>query len=594
MIARVAACLICVAALAAVTVRADSGADPDTERGPAQPTAPPARGAVLVGATAAWRWQLVTAPRITPQIGALAISGLDVAAGRASAPIAVLGDPTPAPPGWPYGPGAAGAASAASTAPATIPAIGAPPADRRIAAAFGVTTFALGPADEGYEMLELRLRYHDGVAVWLNGLEVVRQALPRGDATTLAARPHGPEWETFYIPVGPGLLRRGDNVLAVEVHPSGRRDGPTLAADLIGRRERGIVRGPILTDVGATTATIAVETDPGVEAVLEWGAGGGELAQRRQSPAGRRHVFELAELPPGGVISYRVGAGATRSPRASFHTLPAPGAPIRIGVYGDVRGGHATHARLLGGMLREGLDLVAVTGDMVLHGSDDADWQRFFAVTGALLAQLPYYPAVGNHDLGWDGADHARRADEVFALPPGPPGRPAGAYWYSRDAADVHLVFLDSNAYDRAEQEAWLEGDLAAARARRVRAILVFTHDGPYSRGYHGGNPVARARYAPILARYKVDLLLSGHDHLYQRGEQGGVRYVVTGGGGASLYAIRCGVPGRPRCAVDDGMLAIAREHHYAVLTIARDLELCVRRADGTLLEKCVRYRLAT
>ena len=39
-------------------------------------------------------------------------------------------------------------------------------------------------------------------------------------------------------------------------------------------------------------------------------------------------------------------------------------------------------------------------------------------------------------------------------------------------------------------------------------------------------------------------------------------------------------------------MLAIAREHHYVVLTIARDLELCVRRADGTLLERCVRYRL--
>src|SRR5262249_8653690 len=156
-----------------------------------------------------------------------------------------------------------------------------------------------------------------------------------------------------------------------------------------------------------------------------------------------------------------------------------------------------------------------------------------------------------------------------------------------------HLVFLDSNAYDRAEQEAWLEADLAAARTRGVRAIVAFTHDGPFSRGYHGGNPVARARYVPILARHHVDLLLAGHDHLYQRGEQGGVRYAVTGGGGATLYSIRCGVPGRPACSVDDGMIAIAREHHYAVLTIARDLELCVRRPDGTLIEKCVRYPLA-
>jgi predicted phosphodiesterase len=575
-IARVAACLACLACLAcARAALADEGAE-------RAPPAPSARAAVLVGAGAAWRWQTVTAPRLVPQIGALAVSGLDAAAGRAAAVLPVLGEPAAAPARWPYDVDAG-----------AVAAIGAPPSELRIAAAFGVTAFSLGAADEGYEMLELRLRYQDGVAVWLNGLEIVRQALPRGDAVTLAARSHGPEWETFHVPVGPGLLRRGENVLAVEVHPSGGHDAPALAADLLGRRERGIVRGPILADAGATTATIAVETDPGVEAVLEWGTGAGELAERRASPAGRRHVFALTGLPPGGAVWYRVSAGATRSPRYAFHTLPAPGAAIRIGVYGDVRGGHATHARLVDEMLGEGLDAVAVTGDLVLRGSDEADWQRFFAVTRELLAQVPYYPAVGNHDLGWVGIDPARRADAVFALPPGPPGRPADAYWYSRDVADVHLVFLDSNAYDRAEQEAWLDADLAAARARRVRAILAFTHDGPFSRGNHGGNAVARARYLPILARHRVDLLLSGHDHLYQRGEQGGVRYVVSGGGGASLYNIRCGVPGRPRCSVDDGMAAVAREHHYAVLTVARDLELCVRRPDGQLLEKCVRYRLA-
>jgi predicted phosphodiesterase len=231
---------------------------------------------------------------------------------------------------------------------------------------------------------------------------------------------------------------------------------------------------------------------------------------------------------------------------------------IRIGVYGDVRGGHAIHRKLVDQMLGEGLDLVAVTGDMVLHGSDEADWQRFFAIATELLAQIPYFPAVGNHDVGWDGADTAGRADQMFALPPGPPDRPAGAYWYSRS-----------------------------------RAIVVFTHDGPYARGLHGGNPIARERYVPILARHHVDFVFSGHDHLYQRGEIAGVRYVVSGGGGASLYGIRCGIAGRPRCKVDDGMLAVAREYHYLVLTIGRDLELCPRRPDGGLLEKCVRYPLA-
>jgi 3',5'-cyclic AMP phosphodiesterase CpdA len=345
----------------------------------------------------------------------------------------------------------------------------------------------------------------------------------------------------------------------------------------------------MITEVGTSTATIAAETDAGIAATIEWGPTAALGATATSLPA-RRHRFALANLPPNADVYYRVSAGASRSPIQTFHTEPPRGAVVRIGVYGDVRGGHAIHKRLVDQMLREGLDLVAVTGDMVLHGADEADWQRFFAVTRGLLAQVMYLPAVGNHDLGWTGA----AGGELFTLPPGPAGRPSGTYWYSRELADVHLVFLDSNAYDRPEQERWLDADLAAARAARARAIIVFTHDGPYARGYHGGNALARDRYAPILVKYAVDLVLSGHDHIYQRGAYRGLRYVVTGGGGASLYGIRCGVAGRPRCKTEDGMITVAREHHYLVLTIGRELELCARKPDGTLLERCVKLPLAS
>src|SRR5213592_3508513 len=50
-----------------------------------------------------WRYQLVTAPKLAPQIGALAVSGLDVVAGRAKAPIDVLGSGPVLPAAWPYG-----------------------------------------------------------------------------------------------------------------------------------------------------------------------------------------------------------------------------------------------------------------------------------------------------------------------------------------------------------------------------------------------------------------------------------------------------------------------------------------------------------
>jgi hypothetical protein len=530
----------------------------------------------LLEASSPWRWEIVTAPRITPQIGALAASGLDAVAARGPL-VELLGEALPEPPAWPW------------DVRGNVTAIPAPADTERIAAAFGVTTFSLAANQQGYEVIELRLKYEDGVAVWLNGIDIVRQNLPRGPSTTLAKRQHGPEWETFYIPVAPGLLRSGTNTLAIEVHPSARRDAPKLQAVLAGRRDRGIVRGPIIAALDATSATIAVETDVGVEAMLEWGTTDA-LGQKRVSAPGKRHRFDIAGLPPNGDVFYRVSAGVSRSQVYSFHTLPGPGATVRIGVYGDVRGGHATHRKLVGQMLREGLDMVGVTGDMVLHGADEADWQRFFAVTRELLATLPYMPAVGNHDVGWGGAHE--NADDIFALPQGPAGRPTGTYWYSRDISDIHLVFLDSNSYERADQEAWLEQDLAAARANKVRAILVFTHDGPYARGYHGGSAIARDRYVPILTKHKVDLIFAGHDHIYQRGELRGLRYVVSGGGGASLYGIRCGVDGRPKCATDDGMQFVAREHHYVVLTIARDIEMCARKPDGTLLERCTKYKL--
>lgn len=542
----------------------------------------PLRGTVLLSATSVWQYQVVMAPALPAQIAALAVSGLDVLAGRSAQTIALLGDGA-MPAKWPY------------AVDAPLSAIPAPAAGSRIAVAYGVTTFTLDASAQGLEMLELRVRYQDGLAVHLNGVEVARAALPRsGGATSLAQRMHGPEWETFYIPVAPGLLRLGTNTLAAEVHPSGRRDRPLLAVEVVGRRDRGIVRGPILAETGPTSARIRVETDPDTECVLSWTTSAtGPLDQRMTSAPGKVHAFVLDKLPASGLVRYRVNAGATQSAEYTFHAQPPAGATIRIGIYGDVRGGHATHRKLVDRMFAEPLDLVAVTGDMVLHGTDEADWQRFFAITQPLLGSVPYYPAIGNHDLGWDGADAARDTSEIFALPPGPRDRPPNAYWYSYDLADIHLVFLDSNAYELRAQEAWLEADLAAARARKVRAIVAFTHDGPYSRGYHRGNLDARTRYVPILVRHGVALLFSGHDHLYQRGAQDGLDYVVTGGGGASLYAASCGVPGKRACPVADGMRAFFREHHYLVLTIdATQLELCARKPDGRLLEKCQRLPL--
>nr|MBA2540711.1 metallophosphoesterase [Deltaproteobacteria bacterium] len=61
----------------------------------------------------------------------------------------------------------------------------------------------------------------------------------------------------------------------------------------------------------------------------------------------------------------------------------------------------------------------------------------------------------------------------------------------------------------------------------------VYMHRPPYSSGEHGSDTGLRTKLAPVLERHGVQLVLSGHDHDYERMiPQDGVAYVVTGGGG--------------------------------------------------------------
>ena len=614
--ARLAALLITAAAVVVIALAAradDEPGAPGPSRGPAAaaaaraaavaarpPTGPapePAlEGDLLLPRGATFAWIDARAPRIPRQLGPVALGALDLALGRRGDGVAVSGEDPPGvpPPGWPLVlDDAAAARGAAPFAPARP---GEPcecetrlePGDDRIAALWALTTFDLASGPDDLVVLDVRARYRDGIAIWLNGVEVARRALaPAPAATAFAERSHGPEWETFHVPVAAGLLRRGANAVAVEVHAAAGASGPTLDLEIAGRRQPRIVRGPLLERVGRDRATIAFETDLAVRGAVEWGPTPA-LGQRAVAGIlpGRRHEVELTGLT-GGVVYYRLVAGGATDVR-SFRTAPGPGEVVRIAAYGDVRGGHQVHAELVAAMLGETPDAVLCTGDLVLRGTDEGDWQRFFTVVRELIAEVPFYPAIGNHDVGRAG-DRNRTAAELFALP----ATATGGRWYAVDIGDVHVAVLDSNAYEQRDQLAWLDADLGAARARGARALLVVTHDGPFARGIHGGNPIAARDYVPVLVRHRVALLLSGHDHLYQRGRAGGLDYVVTGGGGAALYPVTCGVAGRKACAADDGMIHIAREYHYLMLTVYPDwLEMCPRRADGTLVEGCVRYAL--
>jgi hypothetical protein len=573
------------------------------------PRAAAAQEVALVSEGPVLEWVAVRVPLATEQLGAIAAVAVDrVQAGSAGQPAGAL---------WGEAPGGAPGADWASRplqgarrSKAPLGALGrdgrcscateiGDSRRERVAALFAQVVFTAGDEVERTQSLELRARYSDGMVVHLNGVEVARRGIGSdADSMETARAPRGREWETFYLPAA-GLLRRGENRLAIEVRPHRYKRAPSLDLALVARAGGPrVVRGPIVQWLAGGGAAITFDTDLPARASVELAIGQTTPVMRRSNGGALavRHRIELAALPPGAPVRYRVRAGGDALPEMQFHAPPAAGAPLRFAVYGDTRNGHRVHAQIARSVLEEAPAFVVTTGDHVVRGTDEGDWQAFFAIAGEVLARLPFYPVAGNHDLGRAG-DEERRMNEILALPRPTSAQPAAAtpewaHWYSFDVAGVHMVVLDSNSYEHQAQLDWLRADLAAARAAGARAIFAAVHHGPFSRGPHGGSRIARDSYLPLLVEHRIALLFAGHDHIYQRGEKDGLPYFVSGGGGAPLYPIKCGSRGRPRCREPDGASHAASEHHYLVVTVHQShIEVCPRRPDRTPLEKCVQYK---
>ena len=431
--------------------------------------------------------------------------------------------------------------------------------------------------------LALTVRYQDGLVAWINGVEVARRRYIDGEAS--ASESHGGESERLTIALSPGMLKAGDNVLAIEVHPARPGRPPALSASLEGTDGPRIVRGPYLSRVLDGEARLIVDTDLTTWAEVTWSSAAPGAPERKVSfpTLGTHHVLRLDGLAPGRAYRYRVLVAAPGLPpatsEAAFHTPPTAAHPLRFVIAGDTRSGHDIHQQLVARIAAEDPDLVLMTGDLVNMGSDEAEWQRFFEIEQPLMSRVALYSALGNHDH-WRSPEGTRRFTALFDRPPGPT-------WWSFDVAGVHFVLLDSDNYRDPAQVDWLRDDLAAAARRRPRAIFVCAHHGAFSAALHGDNPDAIRDYVPLLEAAHVTLLVSGHDHDYERGRQGSLSYLVSGGGGAELRPPRCGVPGRRRCA--PRQLAFVNEHHYVDVEVrSTTVSLCPRRMDGTLLEPCV------
>jgi Icc-related predicted phosphoesterase len=211
----------------------------------------------------------------------------------------------------------------------------------------------------------------------------------------------------------------------------------------------------------------------------------------------------------------------------------------------------------------EPLDGLVLTGDNVYPAGDPARLpDTVFGPFADTLDGAPLYAVLGNHDVK-DGHGEAQMA----AL--GMPG-----LWWARHLDDVLLIGLDSNHADDPEQRAWLDRTLSEA-TEQWRIVIV--HHPPYSAGYQGSSEEVRAAFVPLFERYGVQLVISGHDHDYQRSVPiEGVTYVVTGG-----------AAGTRRTGEDDFTAASFSWHHFVELGVFADrLVLRAVNQDGRVADE--------
>jgi len=203
-------------------------------------------------------------------------------------------------------------------------------------------------------------------------------------------------------------------------------------------------------------------------------------------------------------------------------SLPRKEGSTRFAVIGDTGTGSKQQYQLGEVMTRAyaefPFEFVLMLGDNMYGGETPADFDKKFEdVYKSLLdAKVKFYATLGNHDL-------ALQANYVnFNM--------NGKEYYRFKKGNVAFYSLNSNYMDQ-KQVKWLETELAADTSEWK---VCFFHHPPYSSAKaHGSDEQLRKVVEPIFVRYGVNVVLTGHDHVYERIKpQKGIYYFVSGAGG--------------------------------------------------------------
>ena len=376
--------------------------------------------------------------------------------------------------------------------------------------------------------------------------------------------------------------------------------GPALAGG-------PITKGPWMQHVTPTSAIVRVEVDPPAPVTLEVGMSGtpgttdsglGSVIESREVRA--LHTIMVKGLEPATRYPFVVRAGG--APRyGALTTAPRDdsGAGFRFLIYGDNRSDDAAHAAVVRAMVSAASDFVVNTGDLVERGGSASEWQTFFDIEAPLTRERPIFACVGNHELTDGAGIQFVRYFGPAPLPPiavAPAAKVIGIPLHDAGPEKLTLdqlsgTFRWSNArffmvngmveYGSGPSRAWLEKVLSDSdNEPDLIWRIVVVHHGPWSSGPHGDNARLHEGGIPELLRaHKIDLVISGHDHIYERGIADGLAYLVSGGGGSPVYRVK-------KAEATSRRYESVR-HFVEVTTSGVAIQFVATRTDGSTIERC-------
>ena len=308
-----------------------------------------------------------------------------------------------------------------------------------------------------------------------------------------------------------------------------------------------LVRGPYLQLVTSNSVCVKIHLDGKKKAKITYGENLNSASFTQVSNVDTvAHDFKLKNLAPLKKYYYKIYIADSLvfgDANTFFITNPAPGSSpsMRFVVLGDCGSGNAAQAEIATAaqqfLKSKDINGLILLGDNAYNDGFLAEYQRnFFDIFDKkVIHNVALWPSPGNHE-------YADKRPLLASLEQRPAyyhlfdtptlgesgGLPSGdEAYYAFDMGNVHFISLDSYGYQdglgladsNSRQRKWLAADLAQNKAMWT---IAFFHHPPFSMGSHDSDTEVelvklREGLVPLLDKYKVDVVLNGHSHNYER-----------------------------------------------------------------------------